>query len=110
MRFHRIGDGATSDPPLVRDHLVHHSGNGVFAIREGRWKLILGRGSGGFSRYQPPADAPEGQLYDLDDDPAERNNRYAAEPEIVAHLAARLDEIQRSGRSWPTDDTRDDDR
>jgi len=83
----------------VRDHLVHHSGNGVFAVREGRWKLIEGRGSGGFSRWQPPQDAPAGQLYDLVADPAESDNRFRAEPEVVARLRARLEAVRRDGRS-----------
>src|SRR5262245_39653859 len=32
-----------------RAALVHHSGGGMFAIRQGDWKLIEGLGSGGFS-------------------------------------------------------------
>ena len=33
----------------MRKQIVHHSLSGVFAIRKGNWKLILGDGSGGFS-------------------------------------------------------------
>ena len=33
----------------TRKALVHHSVDGSFAIREGRWKLILCPGSGGWS-------------------------------------------------------------
>src|SRR4029450_4798647 len=33
----------------VRETLVHHSINGRFAIREGKWKLCLSPGSGGWS-------------------------------------------------------------
>ena len=80
---------------------MHHSGNGLFGIRVGRWKLIQGRGSGGFSRWTPPEDAPVGQLYDLVDDPAEERNVYAEHPEVVAELAARLAEIRAAGRSVP---------
>ena len=83
----------------ARDHLVHHSGQGVFAIRVASWKLILGRGSGGFSRWEPPADAPAGQLYDLAADPGESHNVYARHPEVVARLTARLEEIRAAGRS-----------
>ena len=86
-------------PAAARDHLVHHSGQGVFAIREGRWKLILGRGSGGFSRWTPPADAPAGQLYDLLDDPGERTNVHDARPDVVARLRTRLDDLRRRGTS-----------
>jgi arylsulfatase A-like enzyme len=87
-----------ADAPQARRTLVHHSGNGVFAIREGRWKLILGRNSGGFTQYKPPADAPAGQLFDLVANPSEQQNRYAERPEIVARLTARL-EREREGRA-----------
>lgn len=33
----------------IREDIVHHSSEGMFAIRQGEWKLILGLGSGGFS-------------------------------------------------------------
>lgn len=88
-------------PGGVRDHLVHHSGGGVFAIRAGRWKLILGRSSGGFTKYTPPADAPAGQLYDLHADPGEMNNLYRERPEVVEDLESRLEALQQSGRSAP---------
>ena len=78
----------------VRDHLVHHSGNGVFAIREGRWKLILGKSSGGFTKWSPPEDAPPGQLYDLRSDPAETTNLYREHPDVVERLTQRLEAIR----------------
>ncbi len=81
--------GADLDAP-IHDVLVHHSSQGVFAIREGRWKLILGRGSGGFTRFTPAADAPPGQLYDLEQDPTESNNVYREHPDIVERLTERL--------------------
>ena len=87
----------------VRDHVVHHSHHGVFAIREGRWKLILGKSSGGFTKWKPPADAPAGQLYDLVEDPAEERNLYTDHPEIVERLTARLTAIREAGRSAPGD-------
>ncbi len=90
----------------VRDHLIHHSGGGVFAIRQGSWKLILGRSSGGFTRYEPPADAPAGQLYNLADDPGEQDNRYAEHPEIVARLTGLLEKYQTAGRTFPAGDDR----
>ena len=77
-----------------RDHLIHHSGNGTFAIRDGRWKLILGRTSGGFSKWKPPTDAPEGQLYELAADPGETKNLFAKHPKIVARLKERLASIR----------------
>ncbi len=85
--------GTAPDKP-VHDHLIHHSGNGVFAIRQGNWKLILGRSSGGFTQYTPPPDAPAGQLYNLADDPQEEHNLYQQHPDIVQRLTALLREDQ----------------
>ena len=61
-----------------RKDLVMHSVNGRFAFREGAWKLVAWRGSGGFSDNPKRPDGtrvhdglPEAQLYDLAADPAE---------------------------------------
>lgn len=83
----------------VREHTVHLSFRGVFAIRQGAWKLIPAhRGSGGFSQ---PRDldaevegGPPGQLYHLQRDPAETQNVYAEYPEVVERLTKRLEEIR----------------
>ncbi len=45
----------------IREALVHHSGDGMFSIRQGQWKLVLGLGSGGFSEpvsVEPTAGRP----------------------------------------------------
>ena len=87
----------------IRHTLVHHSANGTFAIRVGDWKLIEGNlGSGGFSRpnrVAPKPDGPQGQLYNLKDDPKEANNLWIDEPERVKAMQAELDAIRDSGRS-----------
>lgn len=86
----------------IREALVHHSGSGVFSIRRGRWKLILGRGSGGFSTPQhirPKPAEPQGQLYDLAKDPAETRNLWAQHPEIVQRLTNLLNKYKKDGRS-----------
>ena len=88
----------------LRDAVVHHSSRGVFAIRQGAWKLILGRGSGGFSRphtIQPEPGEPPGQLYHLADDLAETSNLYLQRPEVVAQLRSLLETYRRQGRSRP---------
>ena len=89
-------------PP--REATVHHSLNGMFAIRQGPWKLILGRGSGGFSEpvaVEPAPGEPEGQLYNLVDDPGETTNLYLDRPDIVDSLGTLLSRYQESGRSAP---------
>ncbi len=83
----------------VRDHTVHLSFQGVFAIRQGPWKLVPGhRGSGGFSQprdLDPSKEGgPPGQLYHLGEDPGETRNRYSEEPEVVADLAGLLEKIR----------------
>ena len=86
-----------------RAPIVMQSGSsGFMTIRSGRWKLIEGLGSGGFS--QParitagPGD-PAGQLYDLAADLAETTNRFAGEPGVVERLRAEMRRIVEAGRS-----------
>jgi arylsulfatase A len=83
---------------------VHHSLHGVFAVREGPWKFVPTRGSGGFSsprQVAPKAGEPQGQLYNLAADPAETTNRWADEPERVKRMAATLEQIRADTRTRP---------
>ena len=85
-----------------RQSMIQHSISGVFAVRQGSWKLILGRGSGGFTNPRtitPEPGEPVGQLYNLSTDPAEERNLYLEEPAIVDSLAALLERYQTAGRS-----------
>lgn len=94
-------ENLASAPPL-RDATIHHSGDGMFAIRMGDWKLVEGLGSGGFTapKFVKAKDGePAGQLYNLKDDPSESKNVYSENPKIVAKLTKRLDEIRNGGRS-----------
>ena len=82
---------------LSQEVAIHHSSRGVFAVRKGPWKLILGRGSGGFSEprvYDPKEDEVPGQLYNLNADLAEENNIYKDFPEKVEELTTIFREIQ----------------
>jgi arylsulfatase A-like enzyme len=86
----------------VRPAIVHHSGDGMFSIRQGKWKLIVGRGSGGFSepqRIEPKPGEPQGQLYDMEADVQETSNLWADRPEIVDQLTSLLDLYIKAGRS-----------
>ena len=94
--------GEKLDEP-IREAVIHHSGAGLFCVRKGKWKLILGLGAGGFSGpiRQPKPGEPKGQLYDMQHDPGEKTNVYKQHPEIVAELSALLDTYKESGRSTP---------
>ncbi len=94
---------ARDDPP--RKAVIHHSGGGLFCVRQGQWKLILGLGPGGFSGgiRKPKPGEPKGQLYDLQADPGEQKNLYNAHPDVVRRLSAMLDGYRKSGRSAPLD-------
>ena len=83
------------------------------SIRKGKWKYMDHQGSGGnkyhkegewgakdLARELTAPDAP-GQLYNLDEDPEEKNNLYYKHPEIVKELKSKLEEMVRKGRSRP---------
>ena len=56
-----------TDTKPIRQATVHHSINGSFSIRQGKWKLEMCPGSGGWSAPRPgkaPQDAPPIQLFD----------------------------------------------
>lgn len=90
----------TADGPL-REATIHHSIDGAFAVRQGPWKLILCRGSGGWSlrENKVPKDAPAGQLYNLSEDVGETRNLYDSRPEVVKRLTELLHKFQEQGHS-----------
>ncbi|MEN2283929.1 arylsulfatase [Algoriphagus sp. SE2] len=88
-----------------REATVHHSIDGSFAIRQGDWKLLMAKGSGGWSFPKPgdPAEAelPDVQLYNLASDPGEKINLQEENPEKVASLKNLLIKYIKEGRSTP---------
>lgn len=98
-----ILQGKATEP--VREALVHHSINGKFSIRQGRWKLELCPGSGGWSAPRDPQAVKQGlpsiQLYDMEADPPEEKNVEAKHPEVVKQLTSLLESYVARGRSTP---------
>jgi hypothetical protein len=89
----------------LREALVHHSINGSFAIRQGKWKLELCADSGGWSAPRPDSPVskrlPAVQLYDLSNDAGETSNLQSSHPEVVSRLTQLLEKYVREGRSTP---------
>jgi arylsulfatase A-like enzyme len=85
--------------------IVHHSINGSFSVREGKWKLELCADSGGWSDPRPGSPAakalPSVQLYDLSRDIGEKENVSAKHPEVVGRLTRLLEKYVADGRSTP---------
>jgi arylsulfatase A len=78
--------------------IVHHSSLGHFAVRQGQWKLIDKDGSGGFSepsQVSPVPGEPQGQLYNLAEDPSETNDLYDQRPQKVNQLKKLLEQIRK---------------
>jgi len=88
----------------LRGAVIHHSFSGHFAIRDGKWKLNMLRGSGGSLKpviIEPEAGEPIYELYNLEEDPGETVNLYFEHPEIVEKLTREITKIVEDGRTTP---------
>jgi arylsulfatase A len=91
--------GQPAGQPLRTDMIVH-SADGVYALRQGAWKWIEGKGSVAkplpirAGEYRP-------QLYNLEEDPAEQSDVAQGHPEVAERLAKSLDHYRRQGFSRP---------
>ena len=72
----------SSRPPVI-----HHSANGRFAIREGRWKMVM----------ESTRKAEKRELYDLQLDPGENHNILTNHPDVEKRLLHQLIQIVTSG-------------
>lgn len=83
-----------------RPYIIEHAG--ILAIRAGKWKYIpradRASGSLNWNSGNRPAGAPE-ELYDLDRDPAERNNLAHQYPQAAKRLAAQLEQVRTAART-----------
>lgn len=86
-------------PTIERGPVIHHSANGVFSLRNGKWKMIFANGSGG--RQKPVGKAWEKpyQLYDISNDPSEIRNVLDSNPEIAEKMTKMMYRIIDNGRS-----------
>lgn len=86
----------------IREAVVHHSIYGMFSIRKGKWKYTPELGSGGFTKpksVEPKPNEAPGTLYDMINDPEEKNNLYNKHPEIVEELNQLLETYKHQGYS-----------
>lgn len=70
-----------------RSPTIHHAANGRFAIRDGKWKLVMQHGKS------------KSELYNLELDASEQRNVIGEQPDIRRELQAKITEIVRSGRT-----------
>ena len=86
----------------TRNGVIHHSISGHFAYRQGPWKLLLARASGGWTspkEGEAKPGTPPAQLYDMSTDIGEQKNLYLEKPEIAKKLLTLLEEDVHRGRS-----------
>ncbi len=76
--------------------LINQSGAGMLAIRDGRWKMIAGNGSGGRQKPKGKRDAGPFQLFDLQADPGETNDLAEMHADQLDRLSSVLQQIRTS--------------
>lgn len=102
--------GKQDDAKSIRPHMLTQSFRGEFQLRQGDWKYLDHKGSGGnnydtamMKPYALPELAPaaNGQLYHLQTDPGETTNLYFKETAKRKELQQLLEHLKASGRSAP---------
>jgi arylsulfatase A-like enzyme len=83
-----------------RPFAIHNSIGGQWAIRRGKYKILLHSGSGG-NPYECPENNDPVQVYDLDNDPFETTNIYADHLDLVQELRELCLRCIQNGRSTP---------
>jgi len=77
-----------------RPPVIHHSAAGMFALRDGQWKLVLGNGSGGRQSPRGKPFARPYHLFDLSDDLSETKNLIDRQPDVAARLEEACEAIR----------------
>ncbi|MBM4104642.1 MAG: arylsulfatase [Planctomycetes bacterium] len=84
-----------------RDHIIEHSQFGTLSIRVGDWKYIEPSDKSKFI-WQTGIETgnnPQPQLYNLKDDPGERNNLADKHPDILNKLKPMLEKVKQANRT-----------
>ena len=94
LSFYPLLRGQKSED-LPRSSIIHYAAQGRFAIREGKWKLIL-----------PPEHVPagieketSGELYNLESDLSEESNLWQNQPALVERLRKLLEKYRTFDRT-----------
>lgn len=94
LSFYPLLKGESLEEPF-RSSIIHFSPHGRFAIREGKWKLIL-----------PPEKVPagiepssSGELYNLESDLSEGSNLWQNQPALVERLRKLLEKYRTLDRT-----------
>lgn len=82
-------------PAQPRPPVIHHSGSGMFAIRDGQWKLVLGNGSGGREAPKGKSFARPYPLFDLSVDLGEQHDMATRYPAVAAGLEQAAEALRR---------------
>jgi len=78
-----------ADTTTTRSPMMHHGASGEFAIRSGKWKLIL------------PRRNAKNELYNLKADPSETTNIAEFHADVVATLTQQATDLVLKGRTTP---------
>ena len=102
--------GTQDEGVPIRQHMLTQSFRGEFQLRQGAWKYLNHKGSGGnnygngmLKEYALAEHEPEasGQLYNLTTDPGETTNLFFKQKQKREELQRLLEELKTSGRSAP---------
>jgi arylsulfatase A-like enzyme len=83
----------------ARDHVVEHAR--ALSLIVGDWKAIRPSAGPKLNAGNETGNDPQPQLFHLTEDPGEKNNLAAKYPDKVKELLARLEQIEKAGRSRP---------
>ncbi len=94
-----------AQPP--RNDIILQSSDGVYAIRQGKWKYIEGypHDPGMMNSRSPRRDQFKEQLFDLSNDPAEKRDLAEDNPQIVGRLRDLLNRHRNQGFSRQSQDS-----